>query len=303
MILQNPGFITDQILLLGSSKICMYLVRGESYALLGGGVPWVVHRLETQLEQHHIDRSRIRYLIISHTHHDHCGAVPYILKRYPHIEIVASDYAAQILNKSKPVELMRSLNRQTLDKMKLPHQYDGTSLDFEPIPASIRVSDGDCLDLGCGITLQFYLTPGHSRCSLSTYVPALNALFPADAVPFPENGSAKLVVTANHDYDDYIGSLEKLLPLPINLIGYEHGGVLTGEDAEKMIPRSLAATLEQRQRIRERYAELKDLDLLVDELAGKYHSLELFSLVSPAIMRAMTDRMVRSALGMISMSG
>ncbi len=296
MILQNLDFIAEQILLLGSRNIRMYLLRGESYALLGGGVPWVVHRVETQLDQYDIDRSRIRYLIISHAHHDHCGAVPYFLKRYPHIEIVASDYCAHILSKSKPVEFMRSLNRQTLDNMKLPHQYKGVSLDFESIPTSIRVSDGDALDLGSGITLRFYSTPGHSRCSLSTYVPALESLFPADALPFPENGNDKLIVTASHDYDDYIRSLEKLLPLPIRLIGYEHGCMLTGEDAAKMIPKSLAAAMQQRQRIRERYDELGDLDLLVDEIAGKYLSLEFFNLVPPAIMRAMTDRMVRSAL-------
>jgi glyoxylase-like metal-dependent hydrolase (beta-lactamase superfamily II) len=276
----------------------MYLVRGESYALLGGGVPWVVHRLETQLDQYQVDRSRIRYLVISHAHHDHCGAVPYLLRRYPQIEIVASDYCAHVLSKSKPVELMRSLNRQTLDQMKQPHWYNGTSLDFEPIPVSIRVSDHDYLDLGDGITLQFYLTPGHSRCSLSTYVPALEALFPADALPFPENGD-KLIVTANHDYDDYIRSLEKLQALSIRLIGYEHGGTLTGEDAATIIPRSLAATREQRDRIRERYDELKDLDLLVDEIAGKYHSLQLFRLVPPAVLRAIIDRMVRSALEMV----
>jgi glyoxylase-like metal-dependent hydrolase (beta-lactamase superfamily II) len=298
MIVQDAGFIAEEILLLGSRSICMYLVRGESYALLGGGVPWVVHRLESQLEQYEVDRSRIRYLVISHAHHDHCGAVPYLLRRYPHMEIIASDYCAHLLNKSKPVELMRSLNRQTLDHMKRPHHYDGTSLDFEPIPVSTRVSDGDCLDLGGGITLQFYLTPGHSRCSMSTYVPAIHGLFPADALPFPENDD-KLIVTANHDYDDYIRSLEKLQELSIALIGYEHGGTLTGEDAATIIPRSLAATVQQRERIRERYDELKDLDPLVDEIAGKYQSLQLFSMVPPALLRAIINRMVRSALGMV----
>lgn len=299
LILRDLDFITEHILPLGSRNIRMHLVRGESYALLGGGVPWVVDRLETQLDHHRIDRGRIRYLVISHVHHDHCGAVPYLLRRYPHIKIVASDYGAHLLGKRGPVELMRSLNRKTLDRMNLPHQYDGIPLDFESIPTSIRASDGDSLDLGRGITLRFYSTPGHSRCSLSTYIPALKALFPADALPFPEDGGDKLVVTANHDYDDYIRSLEKILPLPITLIGYEHGGMITGEDAAAMIPKSLSATLQQRRRIRERYEELKDLDRLVDEITGKYHSLELFSMAPTDIMRATMRRMVRSALGMI----
>ena len=277
----------------------MYLIKGEFYALLGGGVPWIVDKLETQLEHFGIDRSRIRYLVISHAHHDHCGAVPYLLKRYPHIETVASDYGAQLLNKSKPVELIRSVNRKTLDGMGMPHHYKNISLDFEPIPISIRADDGDSLDLGNGIELLFYLTPGHSRCSLSSFIPALGALFPADALPFPEDGSDKLVVTANHDYDDYIHSLEKMLPLPVTMIGYEHGGMIVGEDAATMISRGLSATLQHRRRIRERFEELNDLELLVEEIAGKYLSLELFSSVSPDIMRAMMRRMVLSALKML----
>jgi glyoxylase-like metal-dependent hydrolase (beta-lactamase superfamily II) len=299
MIFRGPGFITDNILVLGSRHFCSYLIKGEFYALLGGGVPWVVHKLESQLREHQIDVSRIRYLVISHVHHDHCGAVPYLLRRCPHIEVIASDYGAHLLSKSKPVELMRSVNRETLKSMSLPLHYNGISLDFEPITTSIRAGDGDSIELGNDITLRFYLTPGHSRCSLSTYLPSLGALFPGDALPFPEHGSDKLLVTANHDYDDYIRSFEKMLPLPISLIGYEHGGIIIGEDAKSIIPRGLTATLEHRQRIKERFEELNDLDPLVDEIAEKYLRAELFRAVPPDIMRAMTHRMVRSALGLI----
>ncbi len=282
---------------MGARSSCMYLVRGEFYALLGGGVPWVVHRLETQLDQYHVDRSLIRYLVISHAHHDHCGAVPYLLKRYPHIEIVTSDYGAHVLNMSKAVELIKAVNRQTLDKMKKPHRYNGISLDFHPIPVSHRLSDGDCLDLGGGITLQFYLTPGHSRCSLSTYIPALRALFPADALPLPKGGS-KFIVTANDDYDDYIRSIEKLQTLGVDLIGYEHGGMLSDADVATIVPRSLAATLQQRQRITEIYDKLHDIERLIDEITEKYYAGEFFDMVPPAVLRASMNRMVRSALGM-----
>ena len=91
----------------------------------------------------------------------------------------------------------------------------------------------------------------------------------------------------------------QLLLLSIRLIGYEHGGIITGEDAATMISRSLAVTLEQRQRIRERFEELQDLELLVDETAQKYHALDFFSMAPLEVIRAMLSRMVRSALGMV----
>ncbi|MDP7354558.1 MAG: hypothetical protein QGE94_05705, partial [Desulfobacterales bacterium] len=55
-------------------------------------------------------------------------------------------------------------------------------------------------------------------------------------------------------------------------------------------------------RIRKRYEELQDIDLLVEEVAEKYRSLELFQPVPFDIMRAITKRMVKSALGLIDPS-
>jgi glyoxylase-like metal-dependent hydrolase (beta-lactamase superfamily II) len=302
MRIQKAGTIADQILLLGSRHGSMYLIMGDKYALLGGGVAWEVPRLEAQLDRFQIDRNRIQYLVISHAHHDHCGAVPYLIARYPHIQKIASPYCTHILNKSQPVHLMREVNRKILESLNRPHFHDGISLDFRPLPIERQVADGDRIELGGGLTLRFYLTPGHSRCSLTAYVPELKALFPADALPFPETGKRELTVTANHDYDEYIRSLEKIESLSIRLVGYEHDGVLTGEEAAAIIPKSLAATHDQRHRIRKRYEELQDIDLLVEEVAEQYRSLELFQPVPFDIMRAITKRMVKSALGLIDPS-
>jgi 2-aminobenzoylacetyl-CoA thioesterase len=299
MLIDKPGWITDRVLYLGTRNVCSYLVKGERCALIGGNVAWEVPRLEAQLDQFNINPERITHLVISHAHHDHCGAVPYFQKRYPHIRTVASEYGAYIFGKDKAVDLMRRLNRQTLAALGRPRVHQGISLDFEAIPISLTVGTGDSLDLGEGLVLQFYQTPGHTRCSISTYIPAEGILFPADAVPYPESNGKSLTVTANHDYDDYIESLKLFEPLAIRYVGYEHGGVLTGTNAETIIPRGLAATRQQRQRIVDRYEALGDLELLTNEIAGKYMELDLFRRVPPDTMRAIIDRMVRSALGMV----
>lgn len=299
MRIQEPGFITPEILFLGSRGICMYLVMGEHYALLGGGVAWSVETLENQLDQYHVDRDRIRYLVISHAHHDHCGALPYLVRSYPHIKTVASEICAKVLNNEKATRLMSEVNRKVLDSKKRPYSFNGVSLDFNPISVGLQVKDGDLLNLGNDLSLHFFQTPGHSRCSLSVYIPELEVLFPADAVPFPEKENGKLTVTADNNYADYIQSLEKLNPLPIRNLCYEHGGVLTEDDAAGIISRSLAATHQQMERIQKRYEELKSLDLLVDEMAHKYQTLELFRLVPFDTVRAMMGKMVKSALGLV----
>jgi glyoxylase-like metal-dependent hydrolase (beta-lactamase superfamily II) len=253
--------------------------------------------LEEQLDHFEIDRSRVRYLVISHAHHDHCGAVPYLLRRYPGLEVVASAYGATVLGKDKPVRLMQDLNTRTLDRLGRAHSHDGIPLGFAAIPVSHPVGDGAELELGGGLTLRFYATPGHSRCSMSVYVPELAALFPGDSIPYPEAGRTELTVTANHDYGDYLESLRKLEGLPLEFVAYEHGGALLNGKARDVVTRGLEAALRQRDRIRKRFEELGDVELLVEEISGKYGALELFQLVPGDAMRAIVQRMVRSALG------
>ncbi len=266
---------------------------------MGGGVSWEIAQLEAQLDYFRIDRRRIRYLVISHVHHDHCGAVAYLLRRYPHLQTVASPYGAHLLQNDKPLRVINELNRAALKRLNLPLHHDGVSLDFDPIVAAHQVHDNDGLDLGRNLSLRFFLTPGHSRCSLTTYVPEQMALFPADAVPMPHDHGEKLIVTANHDFDDYLNSLTKLRPLAIRLVGYEHNGVLTGAGAETIIQRSLDATRQQRQRIVTRYETLQDLDQVVTEIAARFKALAIFRAVPDATMHAIVQRMVRSALGQV----
>lgn len=45
------------------------------------------------------------------------------------------------------------------------------------------LEDGDVFDLGCGLRLQVFHTPGHSRGSISLLLLGYQALFPGDASP------------------------------------------------------------------------------------------------------------------------
>jgi hydroxyacylglutathione hydrolase len=47
------------------------------------------------------------------------------------------------------------------------------------------LEDGDVFDLGCGLKLQVFHTPGHSRGSISLLLLGYQALFSGDAIPVP----------------------------------------------------------------------------------------------------------------------
>ena len=126
-----------------------YLVRGrDKVALIDTVEPEKRYVLEAYLA----GVPRIDYLISNHTEQDHSGSIPWMLERYPGIEILSSEPAKPLL-------------------------ADHLGLD----PARIRtVADGERLDLG-GKTLRFIYTPWvHWPETMSTYLEEDQVLFSCD---------------------------------------------------------------------------------------------------------------------------
>jgi len=83
MRIREAGTISDQLIFLGDQRVCMYLLKGERYLLLGGGMSYVVPTVEEQLDRFGVDRSRITGLLILHSHFDHSTAAPYFMQAWP----------------------------------------------------------------------------------------------------------------------------------------------------------------------------------------------------------------------------
>ena len=101
MWIREPGIINDRLVMLGTVQNNIYLLKGDVYAFVGGGGPWMVPELMDQIKAWNIDMQRVQYLIIGHSHFDHAGAVPFLQKRYPHLEILASQEAARFFCNAK----------------------------------------------------------------------------------------------------------------------------------------------------------------------------------------------------------
>jgi glyoxylase-like metal-dependent hydrolase (beta-lactamase superfamily II) len=82
MRIDQPGNVTDKIVLLGRRESCVYLLKGQNeFALLGGGMVTIVPDMLKQIAAFKIDEHKIRRLIIQHSHFDHCGVIPFFKNR------------------------------------------------------------------------------------------------------------------------------------------------------------------------------------------------------------------------------
>jgi len=270
MFNQSIGEINERLVRLGTRQSVIYLVKGNPDMLIGGGGQWVIPTLEQQIREFHIDMDRVRYLLIGHSHYDHCGAVPYLQKRYPHLKVLASRGAAKLFAMEKAVSNINKFSRQAMEEMGAPMQFNGMSLEFDGIQVAKSLKEGNRVDLGNKLIFEVYETPGHSRCSIMVYVPEKKWLFCSDSIPLPADNGKRLVCTASESYKTFLASLRKMETLPIHLCAWEHCGYMTDNDAQGIIPRAINSTLEYKRLLQERVAQSQDIEMTAQWAAQEW---------------------------------
>ena len=264
--------------------------------LIGGGGAWTVPELERQIREWHIDMERVQYLLIGHAHYDHCGAVPYLQKRYPHLKVLASQGAVKIYGMEKALNNMRAFNRQALEAMGRSLAFEGISLEFDGVRVAKTLQEGDRIDLGDNLSFSVFETPGHSRCALTVYAPEQKWLFPSDSMAIPVGNGDDFVCTASESFGVFLNSLQKLVNLDIRVCAWEHYGIRTDENVRDIVRRVMRSTLEYKRALREHFEKSKDLEITARWAARDWLDRSLFEFLPYDVMVHITRGMVKNAL-------
>lgn len=295
MWLQQPGKINERIDFLGTHELCFYLVRGADAMIVGGGMSHATPFLEQQLEALDLDPLAVKYLVLTHSHFDHCGAIPFFRSRFPNLEVLGSEAAREILSKQKVLDYNAKANDDAAQQEGLWDRCMHLCDRPEALAVDRVVRDGDIIDLGDGVTVQFYEVPGHSKCCLATYVPSLKALFPTDTMPQPVNDWRELSYpSAQYDFGSYVASLERLNRFDVEILGLDHYGVLLNEQAREFLRLGLERTLAFRSLVLERYAASQDVDAVAEEVTDEALPMIGLPFITRDLLFVITRAMIRS---------
>ena len=238
---QAKGQISDQITAVPNSWYPVFIVRGaQKSMMIDAGVNLLGPRYLESLGEALGNPGLLDYLFLTHSHYDHIGAAAYLKRRIPHLLIGAHEKLGDLLCKPSVLDMMNRLSNNHVQLLK--YNKAAEDLTLEGFEIDIKLKQGDVFDLG-GLTCEVYETPGHTRDSLSFYLPEIKTLFPGEAcgVLQGETGS-EVQVEFLSSYADYIGSLKSLIDVKPERICLGHGWVLTGPDATDYLRRSLAET-------------------------------------------------------------
>ncbi|MCX8031953.1 MAG: MBL fold metallo-hydrolase [Thermoleophilia bacterium] len=259
MRIQAEGKICDRILAVGPASYPIYAVCGDDKTLLvDAGLSVLGPRYLKGIQALPGRRANPDLLFLTHSHYDHLGSARYLKRHLPRLVIGAHERVPALLEKDSALETMNRLGQTHADIAEGPINWE--ELRVASFPIELCLAGGDKFDLG-GLTVQVLATPGHTRDSLSFFVPELRALFPGDACgEFKDAAATQIQVQFVSSYEEYVNSLEFLAGLEPDIVCLAHGWVLTDDDARWYMEASVAETRRYRELI-ERYLEASGNDV------------------------------------------
>jgi len=291
MRIRKPGKIRDQLWLLGSEESCVYLLEGRDESMLvSGGLSYLVPDILKQFKEFHIDETRIRKLLILHSHFDHVGVVPFFKGRNPKLEIYASARGWEILRMPKAIQTVNKFSRSVARRRGKESVYETYDLDWRDGITGISISEGERIDLG-GLEVLILETPGHSSCSISAYVPKLKALFASDAGGIPYRDI--IGASGNSNFTEFQQNLEKLKDLDVEYVCADHYGYVAGEEAKSFIRQTIESARQERALMEEAYQKTGDIEVAAKGLSADYFNKYPDWVVSPEIVEGVYRQILR----------
>ena len=243
------------------------LLTGENYtAMIDCGVAFcadkTIERVKGVLDGRPLD-----YIILSHTHYDHIGALPFFRIEWPQLQVVTSEKGAAVLQKDTPRRVIRELSLVAAKR-------NGATFDEgysdDAFCADITVKSGDIIELG-GLSVHVIETPGHTRDSLSFYIPELEILSLSETlgILMPDGDVHPAYLTSFADTIDAIKTCSKI---PHKYLSMPHQGIISSEKAVDFFDKALAATTACRDFIMEMATENLDRTEMLEAYYRKYCS-------------------------------
>ena len=237
MIFKNTGKIIDDLYMVGTPAMPVYLLDGEKPAIFDAGLAFFGKIYADGIRQV-LGRRNLQYCFLTHSHFDHCGSVSFLKKEFSDLKVVASAKAKKVLGRPNALALIRKLTRANEPLAKTIGIELVEFQRFEPFEVDVTLKDGEFIKLSPDLTVQVVETPGHTRDCLSYFIPQKKVLLCSEAAGVPD-ATGYIVSEALVDFDQYYESMSRLSEVEFDVLCLGHRQVLIGQDANDYFRKSM----------------------------------------------------------------
>ncbi len=250
---------------LGNAYAFVYFIEsGGERALIDTGTAFWGLQISGFFESVGVDF--LHYVMFTHSHYDHVGGMPVIQKSVDIGRRVAHEGFERVFSSRRALSLIEELNRKELQLIGVDHDYH-----FEPFPVDEKASEGRTIRVG---DMEVYImeTPGHTRDSVSYYLPGCALAVVGEAVGVPNADYSYILPQFLADVELYMSSFDKIASLDIEILGLPHERIIKGRDeVREFLRRSREYTMEYIQDIRRALEKFDNTEDVMDFMVEKYY--------------------------------
>ncbi|MEG2528794.1 MAG: MBL fold metallo-hydrolase [Anaerovoracaceae bacterium] len=231
----TAGFGGEALLIFGSEKTALYDC-GMAYCHKR-----LVNNIETALKE--FGREKIDYVLLSHSHYDHIGALPYVLEKWLDAEICASKKTKEILVREGALKTIKELGETARDQFgDEEEKQELISVANFRVDRVLKEMDQISLGIEYFVVLE---TKGHTDCSLTFVLEPEKIMFTSESTGVLRNKSY-IHTAILKDYDETIESAEKCKAYGAKQIVAPHYGIVPKEFTDQFFELYKKAAVEEK---------------------------------------------------------
>lgn len=251
----------EALLIRGPEKTCLYDAGMACFA------EKLIENIDHVLKE---ENRRLDLVILSHTHYDHIGGLPYILERWPEAQVCASEKAKKVFESSGARNTMKKLGEYAAGN----YGIDGKSIMVNPLRVDRILHDGDRIDLGTTKNgqrswIEVLETKGHTDCALTYLLQPEKILFTCESTGVlvsPEISD----VSALKDFDETMRVAERLKKTDFRILISPHYGVVPAWFNDRYFDLYIEAAGKENAFIRNLVEKGKDMDEILEAHRQEY---------------------------------
>ena len=227
----------------------------------------LIENIKNALAEHH--RGHLDYILLSHSHYDHVGALPYVLENFPDATVIGAYKVEKVFDSEGARNTMRRLGETARDQYsdsKEPVLTDGLRVDY-------IAKDGDLIELGGGEFIKVIETTGHTDCSLTYLLQPQNLMFTSESTGIPRP-FGDLHTSILKSYHETINAAKKCKAEKPKHLLVPHYGLLPEELTEEYFDIYIQFAEAERDFIVSKYDEGMDYAQIMNAYEERYWSDE-----------------------------